>query len=226
MNKMLDAIFYPWYVQIMNNKDEHAHDYRSLLLLDEISKDNDLTQRDLSKKLGVALGLVNSYLKNLAGKGYITVSTIPKKRYAYYLTPSGFAEKTRLTYRHLQNFTNLYRVARRDFQRLFDSMRGTKIKKVVFCGVDEVTEIAFLSLSEAELTLAGVVDAGGGDVKANFFGKKVRPINDIKRMDYDVIVITSFKSGPELRERLVSAGVADKHICDISTDGWLKKIEG
>lgn len=226
MNKVLDGFFNPWYVQIMNNKDEHSHDYRSFLLLDEISRDNGLTQRDLSKKLGVALGLVNSYLKNLAAKGYITVSAIPKKRYAYYLTPSGFAEKTRLTYRHLQNFTNLYRVARRDFQSLFDSMRGTKIKKVVFCGVDEVTEIALLSLSEAGLTLAGVVDAEGGAVKSNFFGKEVRLISDIKRMDYDVIVITSFKSGTALRAKLTAVGVAERQICDVSTGGWLKKIEG
>ncbi|MBI5809657.1 MAG: winged helix-turn-helix transcriptional regulator [Deltaproteobacteria bacterium] len=98
-------------VHFVNNKDEHANGYRSLLLLDEISRNHETTQRDLSKKLGVALGLVNSYIKNLASKGYITVSTIPKQRYKYYLTPSGFVEKTRLTYQHLQNFTNLYRVA-------------------------------------------------------------------------------------------------------------------
>ena len=65
----------------MNNKDEQLDDYRSLQLLDEISKNHELTQRDLSRKLGVALGLINSYLKNLVSKGYITVSTIPRKRY-------------------------------------------------------------------------------------------------------------------------------------------------
>src|SRR5574340_629821 len=114
----------------MNNKNEQSDDYRSLLLLDEISKGTELTQRDLSRKLNVALGLVNSYVKNLVSKGYITVSTIPRKRYKYYLTPSGFAEKTRLTYQHLQNFTNLYRVARRDFSLLFNKIQNSDIKTV------------------------------------------------------------------------------------------------
>jgi predicted transcriptional regulator len=89
----------------MNDKDIHqSDDYRSFLLLDEISKNNEITQRDLSERLGIALGLINSYIKNLASKGYITISQIPRKRYKYYLTPQGFIEKTRLTYHHLQGF--------------------------------------------------------------------------------------------------------------------------
>ena len=97
-------------VQDLNGRNSETPDtYKSLRLLDEISKGEPMSQRDLSKKLNVALGLVNSYIKNLVSKGYVTIKTIPSKRYAYYLTPKGFAEKTRLTYHHLQNFTNLYR---------------------------------------------------------------------------------------------------------------------
>lgn len=211
----------------MNNKGEqtrHPDDYRSLLLLDEISKGTELTQRDLSKKLGVALGLINSYVKNLVSKGYVTVSTIPKKRFKYYLTPSGFTEKTRLTYQHLQNFTNLYKVARRDFNSLFNSIQNSNIKKVVFCGVDEVTEIAFLSLQETDLKLAGIIDnSGAGKV---FFGEAIRALEDVESMGYDLIVITSFQNGAMLRKRLIDIGVDDKNICDISAGGWIRRIEG
>src|SRR5512147_3281525 len=87
-------------------------DHRSLQILDELANNDSLTQRDLSSRLGIALGLVNSYLKNLIAKGYITVKAIPPKRYAYYLTPTGFAEKTRLAYDLLQDYTRIYREAR------------------------------------------------------------------------------------------------------------------
>lgn len=206
----------------MNNKDQDTEDYRSLLLLDEISRNEKLTQRDLSKRLGIALGLINSYIKNLVGRGYITVSTIPRNRYKYYLTPSGFAEKTRLTYRHLQNFTNLYRVARRDFSVLFRKLKARNTAGVVFCGVDEVTEIAYLSLKEADIELAGVVDDGYGG--KNFFGHTVVPISDIKKIGYSVVVITSFAGGPGLRRMLLEAGVEEEEIYDISADGWIKRI--
>ena len=91
--------------------------YKSLQLLDEISKGEPLSQRDLSKKLNLALGLVNSYLKNLVSKGYITIKTIPAKRYTYYLTPKGFSEKTRLTYQLLQDYTNIYRDSTQRFPK-------------------------------------------------------------------------------------------------------------
>ncbi len=209
----------------MNNKNEQSQydDYRSLLLLDEISKGTELTQRDLSRKLNVALGLVNSYVKNLISKGYITVSTIPRKRYKYYLTPSGFAEKTRLTYRHLQNFTNLYRVARRDFHLLFDRIQESDIKEVVFCGVDEVAEIAYLSLKETALKLVAVVDADR--IGTDFFGHTILPLEEINNIGHGIIVITSFQGGEALKHSLISLGVAGQMICDISAGGWLKKVE-
>ncbi len=206
----------------MNNHSNSNNEYRSLLLLDEISRDERLTQRELSKKLGLALGLVNSYLKNLVSRGYITVSTIPRKRYSYYLTPRGFAEKSRLTYRHLHNFTNLYRVARKDFQGLFEALEGTKFKNIVFCGIDETAEIAYLSLMERNLTLAGVIDAKD---KGNFLSFPVRAIEEIENLEYDVVVITSFRSGNALKERLIGAGVAESRIVDISGGDWLKRLE-
>lgn len=209
----------------MNNKDEQLDDYRSLQLLDEISKNNELTQRDLSRKLGVALGLINSYLKNLVSKGYITVSTIPRKRYTYYLTPHGFAEKTRLTYQHLQNFTSLYRVARRDFRNLFERLRSQAPKaRIAFCGIDEVTEIAYLSLKEAGLELFAIFDHE--QAKKDFFGHEVLGFDDIKRLEPDMIVITSFKADDEIKGTLLAAGVGEEKICSIGPGGWLKKIEG
>ncbi len=207
----------------MNGRDEHSDDYRSLLLLDEISKNNDLTQRDMSKKVGVALGLVNSYLKNLVSKGYITVAAIPRKRYAYYLTPNGFAEKTRLTYQHLQNFTSLYRVARRDFNALFSSMRNSEIKRAAFCGLDEVTEIAYLSLKETDMELAGVVDDAGAGKR--FFGMTVLPMDGIKNLNYDAVIITSFQGGAALKHGLMGRGVSEEKIRGIHTEGWLTTIE-
>jgi len=205
----------------MNSSNTNNNEYRSLLLLDEISRDERLTQRELSKKLGLALGLVNSYLKNLVSRGYITVSTIPRQRYSYYLTPRGLAEKSRLTYRHLQNFTNLYKVARKDFQRLFESLEGSKLNKIVFCGVDETAEIAYLSLMERKMTLAGVVD---DEKKGNFFSFPVRAIEDIGGIEYDVVVITSFRGGNDMKERLKDVGVAEGRIVDISGGDWLKKF--
>ena len=52
-----------------------------------------MTRRSLARELGIALGLANAYLKRCAKKGLIKIAQAPANRYAYYLTPQGFARK-------------------------------------------------------------------------------------------------------------------------------------
>ena len=195
----------------MNNQKGHNNNdsYKSLLLLDEISKGHPVTQRDLSKNLGIALGLINSYLKNLISKGYITVTAIPRKRYTYYLTPKGFAEKTRLTYHHLQNFTNLYRVARRDFQDLFHKLEKEGVNGVIFCGVDEVAEIAYLSLRDVDIKLVAVID--DEKIGEKFFEHAVLPLNRMDGLTNEPLIITKFHD-EKIYQELIDVGLSKERI--------------
>lgn len=184
--------------------------YRSLQILDELSRNDSLTQRDLSSSLGIALGLVNSYIRNLIKKGYITVKTIPSKRYAYYLTPTGFAEKTRLTYDLLHDYTRIYREARKNLKRLFHELEITGARKIIFAGADEIAEIAYLTLQETTLQLAGVVD--NDKAGEQFFTLTIRPINDAISIDHDIIVITSYVSRATIYHALTDMNIDRKSI--------------
>jgi DNA-binding MarR family transcriptional regulator len=187
--------------------------YRSLQILDELSKNDSLTQRDLSSSLGIALGLVNSYIKNLIKKGYITVKAIPSKRYAYYLTPKGFAEKTRLTYDLLHDYTRVYREARKSFKQLFHDLQTAGKKKVVFAGSDETAEIAYLTLQETSLVLLDVID---DDAAGNsFFGRPIKKLEAVRDMQYDIILVASYVKRNELYKQLIHLGV-DKDVIRIS----------
>ncbi len=69
----------------------------TLGLLNTVHENTSLTQRSIAQELGIALGLTNAYLKRCVKKGFIKVRQIPRNRYVYYLTPKGFAEKSRLS---------------------------------------------------------------------------------------------------------------------------------
>jgi len=193
----------------MNNTPE-PEERRSLQILTELSRNDSLTQRDLSSNLGIALGLVNSYIKNLMAKGFITVKSIPPRRYAYFLTPKGLAEKTRLTYHLLQDYTRIYREAKSNFRRLFAELRTDGIKRVVFAGADEVAEIAYLTLHETDLELSGVVD--GEMAGKKFFGREIRPLGDIRTMSYDFIVVTSYLKREKIYRELLNNGADRKSV--------------
>jgi len=185
--------------------------YRSYLLLSEISGEQTLSQREISRRLGIAVGLVNSYLKNLVSKGYVRVKNFPRNRYAYLLTPQGFAEKSRLAYQHLTYFTGLYTVARQGYLELFRRLEADGVREVTFCGVDEVAEIAYLSLQETGLQLARVVDTEPAHTE--FFGKKVDALTAALQQP---VVITSLKRSSELRQQLMQLGCNKRLIFTVS----------
>lgn len=186
--------------------------HRSLQILSELSDNDSLTQRDLSNRLGIALGLVNSYIKNLMSKGFITVKAIPPRRYAYFLTPKGFAEKTRLTYHLLQDYTRIYREARANFKRLFSELSSDGVKTVVFAGVDEVAEIAFLTLQETNIKLRGIIDEEMAGKK--FLGRDIMPFSAASSggFEYDCIVITSYLKRELIYKKLLDGNTPKKDI--------------
>ena len=90
-------------------------------LLESVEQDGGKSQRRLAAELGIALGLVNAYLNRCIQKGLVKVSQAPARRYAYYLTPQGFVEKSRLSLEYLTYSFRFFRQARLDCQQLSNS---------------------------------------------------------------------------------------------------------
>lgn len=133
-------------------------DALTLKLLQAIEECNDVSQRYLSRRLGVALGLTNSYLKLCVRKGFVKFRQVPANRYAYYLTPKGFSEKSRLTATYLSSSFNFYREASASCAELFEVCRQNAWRNVLLCGISELTEIAYLRAQGSEVVLVGVYD--------------------------------------------------------------------
>src|SRR5579871_3782465 len=93
---------------------EHENERIVLGLLSSVETDGKRSQRRISAELGIALGLVNAYLKRCVKKGLVKVHDAPARRYAYYLTRHGFAEKSRLTVQYLTDSFSFFRSAKAD----------------------------------------------------------------------------------------------------------------
>jgi DNA-binding MarR family transcriptional regulator len=185
---------------------------RTLKLLDAIAQDGlTVSQRDLSERLGIALGLVNSYLKRLARKGYIKVTTLPRNRLKYLLTPKGIAEKTRLTYEYAYCSYRLYRATRQRCRELLARLAEEGHTEVVLYGTGDVAEIAYLSLQESGLKLAAVVDGRSRGKK--FFGFSVLPLSELKQVSYDRLIVASVGPREEAEVELRRVGVKAERVC-------------
>ena len=185
-------------------------DLRTLHLLEEIENNQFPSQRYLAEKLNVSLGLANSFIKRLANKGYCKITTIPKNRIKYILTPKGAAEKTRLTYAYIQYSYKFYKRARQNLKELFKNFVGEGIQRIVFYGATEIAEIAYVSLQETGLELTAVVD----DKKAGkrFFKFEVTDPDGLKSLSFDKIIITDTESNKQIMEKLISNGISRSRV--------------
>jgi DNA-binding MarR family transcriptional regulator len=137
-----------------------ADDEIVLGVLDVVERDPSVTQRSVARELGIALGLANAYLKRCVRKGLIKVGTTPPRRYAYYLTPQGFAEKSRLTASYLANSFSFFRRARLQCGELFAVAIARGQRRMALLGHGDLAEIANLVAREHAIEIIAVLAAG------------------------------------------------------------------
>ena len=124
----------------MNNR--KREESVTLEILEAIEAQSDVTQRHLARRTGIALGLANSYLKRCVRKGLVKIHQAPANRYLYYLTPKGFAEKSRLTAQYLSYSFKFYRRAGQSCAEVFADCGKRGWNRITLCGASDLAEIA------------------------------------------------------------------------------------
>lgn len=170
-------------------------------LLSAVERNNAITQRSMAQDLGIALGLANSYLKRCIKKGLVKVSQAPANRYAYYLTPHGFAEKSRLTAQYLSMSFDFFRSARHQCETVFQQCAQANWNHVALAGTGDLGEIATLCVGEHTITILGFIDAAAST--PTFAGLPVvATAADLSSLD--AVVVTDMRAPQATFERMIS----------------------
>jgi len=164
-------------------------------LLESVARDGDQSQRHLATELDVALGLVNAYLRRCIKKGLVKVSGVPARRYAYYLTPKGFAEKSRLTVEYLSTSFGFFRQAKADCALMLEAARLHKLTRLVLAGRSDLAEIAAICALETGVEIVAVVDAKSA--VSQFLGLPVVSSFDDISGGFDAVMVTDLLTPQE-----------------------------
>jgi len=167
---------------------ERSEDDRIVLGLLNSVEDGAQSQRRIAEELGIALGLVNAYLKRCVKKGLVKVSEAPARRYAYYLTPKGFAEKSRLTVEYLSASFSFFRQAKADCTQAFTLAKERNLRTLVLAGKSDLAEIAILSAVDTGVSILAIVDPLAEE--ALFVGKPIVGSYDRLAEPFDAVMIT------------------------------------
>lgn len=181
--------FYTASLRPATSQKEEAAALATLRLLNAFDTQAGVTQRSVAADLGIAVGLVNAYIKRCVRKGYVKTSKAPARRYAYYLTPKGFAEKSRLTAEYLTSSFNFFRTARGQCGEVFEECGARGYRRLVLCGVGDLCEVAVIAATEFDVTLLGVYDPEFE--RASFRGlKAARQLEEFGPIDAVIVTAT------------------------------------
>ncbi len=190
-----------------------TQEIRTLKILEEIDTDQPPSQRDLAKRLNISLGLVNSFIKRLVNKGYFKVTTIPRNRVRYMLTPKGAAEKSRLTYEYIRYSFQFYAHIRQKLKNTFSAQEKAGAKKIAFYGSGELAEIAYISLQETAISLVAVFD--NERVGKKFFGRTILNTANITEEIFDKLLLTTPEDASRVASMLVNEGLPSEKMVHI-----------
>jgi predicted transcriptional regulator len=173
---------------IASNRDKTSDQAILLGLLDAVER-GDVTQRSLSRELGIAVGLVNTYVKRCINKGLIKVQQIPSRRYAYYLTPKGFLEKSQLIASYFVHSFDFFRRARASCEATLSNAAAAGHKRIGLVGASDLTEIAVIVATEIDIEIVAVID--NVIAKTRFIGIPVTADIAAAERNVDAVMITS-----------------------------------
>lgn len=169
-------------------------------LLDNVSGQSVPNQRALARQIGISVGLVNALVHRAVRKGLIKIREAPTRRYAYYLTPKGFTEKSRLVAEYLDYSLTFFRAARQEYADVFARCAAAGNKRVILYGAGELAEIAMLAAEGAGVELLSVFDPTTNQPRVAGL-PVVRDFEDV-RPD-DVVVITDGRKPQESYDGLI-----------------------
>ncbi|PNS00088.1 MarR family transcriptional regulator [Petrotoga mexicana DSM 14811] len=111
-----------------------------ILILEELEKNSNITQRDLSEKTGLSLGMVNILLKKFIKKGFVKLERLNGKSFRYILTPEGFKEKSKKTIEYMKIYYRRTFLIKQNIERI--TQRYGRNRTYVLFGKDkEMKEI-------------------------------------------------------------------------------------
>ncbi len=123
-------------------------------LLSEIARDSLVTQAALSKRLGIAVGSVNWYIKRLIQRGWIKVSHLDRTRLRYDLTKAGMHVFSQRALLYARDSLRVYGDLREKAKTLVGELKSQGVAEVYLTGNDEMMDILRLTCIENGISLS------------------------------------------------------------------------
>ncbi|MDF1616154.1 winged helix-turn-helix transcriptional regulator [Petrocella sp. FN5] len=147
-------------------------------IMSEIVENENVTQRELSKKLGISVSTVNVLVNKMIKEGLIKMTQVSQKQVFYMLTPIGMMEKAKKTVSYLKGHYRAIFETKEKIKTIFQALDQEHDAIFVLLGEDEMAEIMGIAVTE--------FNSKQNQASVNVLNKKNR--NEIKNFKSPVLV--------------------------------------
>ncbi len=144
----------------------------------ELKKNPSTTQRSLSRKLNISLGLTNSILQNLIHRGLIKAQKMTGRKILYLITPKGMVQATNFIYDRVRETQHYYQYAKDLLTTHFTNLYDKGARKAAIYGTGQLAEITYLSLLDSPLKLHSILTDDPTSPKKKFLGHEVFTLSE------------------------------------------------
>lgn len=176
------------------------------MILDLIEKNKDITQREISESLGVAVSMINNYIDDYESKGLIKRKRYSTKTVEYFVTRKGIERKKILNISYLNDSLKVIKSASEDIVKFLNQIIDRGFKDILLYGAGEVAEILLQTLkirSELPINIKAVIDDDNTKHDLYLVGFKIIPTTGIDNINHDGILISSYTNRKAILQRLL-----------------------
>ncbi|MFH5881240.1 winged helix-turn-helix transcriptional regulator [Liberiplasma polymorphum] len=181
--------------------------YKEFMILDLIEKDANITQREISKTIGVAVSMINSYVDKYEKNGLIKRKKHSTKHVEYFVTKKGVERRKLLNIWYLKSAQSVYQSATNNILEFLNELVKKGYRSILLYPAGEVAEIILKVINETptcKINVVAIVDDDNDKRNSLLLNKVIISKEDIINYDHDSILVSSYKHHKILLKNLLS----------------------
>lgn len=107
-----------------------------------------VSQRELARRTGFSVGLVNAVIQKLVRTGYVKTAHLNRKQFEYLLTAQGFARAAAKSYHYIVDTAHRYRDIQLKLRAVLNSLSVEGVTEFYLYGDDELAELVATFFAE------------------------------------------------------------------------------
>ena len=180
--------------------------YKEYMILDMIEKNPNITQREMSKTIGIAVSMINDYLNIYEKEKLIKREKHSTKTVEYFVTKKGSERRKLLNIWYLKSSNNIYIQAKDNIINFLNQIIDKGFKKIILYGAGEVAEIMLQVMNgdnQIPLEVVAVIDDNKDRVGDKLVNLPIITLGDLNKYNHDGIMISSYKHHETIHNNLI-----------------------